>query len=1317
MRKKFTILTAALALLAMLAVPTGGWGQTRESSSYTITFKTGSGDGTAINTSTSCSTIVSGGANYLSGNVATASSAYHSGASGLKLGASSSAGSLKMNLSSIGQVTPSTIVIRAKRYNSSKAATISVNGETAQDVGSEFNNYTFSFNTNTSITYLQLNSSKYLWVESVTVNYDIVDEHTLTITQSTGGTINVKYSNGDEVTTGASIAEGTVLNVEAASNVGYVFTNWTATSGTLGNTNANPTTFTMGTTDAEISALFTQNTTQYTVSIADGITNGTVSASPTSCVVGTQVTLTITPATSGGYYLETLTVTDEDDNEIEVDEDNRFIMPASNVTVNATFSNYPKDVLNRDFTGVANNASYTEWNNKNGSSSIAVYAGKTGGANNSIQLNATSGNGIISTTSGGYLRKVKVKWQTVPSSGRGLKVYGSNTAFSSLSNISSGTEIGTLDASTTEITVSTDYAYVGLVGEGGAIYMDEIDITWQPPQSYTISVDATNGTISTTVNSISVNSAIAGTIVSLSASPNEHYRFENDYIVTKEGGGTVTVENNQFTMPEDNVTVTGTFTRIYTVTIDGINHGTVTATPSAAAEGEGISLEATPDLHYTFESWSVNAGTLSSTTANPTTLTMPASDVTATATFTQKTYTITYCVNGNSHAIAPAQVLGGNTFGTFPADPVYGEYSFLGWAQTEGGTDYVTTSDIPSADMTLYAVFGTTTDEASLTITGTTTGIPSSSSGYGNGSLTIGDAQFAYTQIVQQVSGTNYYVQFKKSYGTLYNTNDFGVIHSIVLTYYGTGTKDISVKASASENPTSTVNVANVDGNVYTYALPENCHYILLTNGSTAASQLSSIEIYYEPEVPVNVPVNITITRINDAQTLSSLGENQIIVVKNGGKLTFTGTNTDPANIIVEDGGQLFVESGAKSIINVAATMQKSIVARSTESDVNKGWTFIASPIVSETLPTDVINMIPSTSTDYDLYRFNENPAIINGIGKEWENYKSHNSGTETFYLSNGYGYLYDNVDDVVLNFVGSINFATDDITVDLQYTDGAEFAGWNLVGNPFTFDAYVNMSYYSLDDDGTAIATEPSQAQVPPCTGIMVHVTEEDQSITFSKDASFDAPNNGSLQMTVGQQTMDRGSVSTVDNAIVSFNEGNELQKFYFGQSNANIYIPQGNKEYAIACAEGQGEMPVNFRANADGQYTLTVNPEGIEMGYLHLIDNMTGANIDLLSTPAYTFNAKTTDYESRFRLVFSANNANTDAASEDTFAFFSNGNLVVNNEGEATLQVIDVMGRVLSNQTISGTAELNLNQQTGVYVLRLVNGNDVKTQKIVVK
>jgi len=173
-------------------------------------------------------------------------------------------------------------------------------------------------------------------------------------------------------------------------------------------------------------------------------------------------------------------------------------------------------------------------------------------------------------------------------------------------------------------------------------------------------------------------------------------------------------------------------------------------------------------------------------------------------------------------------------------------------------------------------------------------------------------------------------------------------------------------------------------------------------------------------------------------------------------------------------------------------------------------------------------------------------------------------------------------------------------------------------------------------------------------------------------------------------------------------------LPKFRFGD-NAEIYLPQNGEDYAITFSEGQGEMPVNFKANENGSYTITVAPENVELAYLHLIDNMTGADVDLLQTPAYTFTAKTTDYESRFRLVFVCGDANDDNDGDsETFAFFSNGNIIVN--GEGTLQVIDVTGRIIvcrdAMHCVSTTG-----MTAGVYVLRLINGDDVRTQKMVIR
>ena len=95
----------------------------------------------------------------------------------------------------------------------------------------------------------------------------------------------------------------------------------------------------------------------YSVNVAEGIENGTVTAEPTSAKAGDEVTLTATPAE--GYELASITVTGVKSNEAVVVTDNKFKMPADDVTVSATFQKVPVDmtdkITNWDFTGCSNN--------------------------------------------------------------------------------------------------------------------------------------------------------------------------------------------------------------------------------------------------------------------------------------------------------------------------------------------------------------------------------------------------------------------------------------------------------------------------------------------------------------------------------------------------------------------------------------------------------------------------------------------------------------------------------------------------------------------------------------------------------------------------------------------------------------------------------------------------------------------------------------------------------------------------------------------------------------------------------------------------
>ena len=78
----------------------------------------------------------------------------------------------------------------------------------------------------------------------------------------------------------------------------------------------------------------------YTVTLPTGLTGGTVAADKTSAKFGETVTLTITP--NNGFTIKTVKY---NDTAITVDEDvYSFTMPASDVTVSATFEGEPFDV-------------------------------------------------------------------------------------------------------------------------------------------------------------------------------------------------------------------------------------------------------------------------------------------------------------------------------------------------------------------------------------------------------------------------------------------------------------------------------------------------------------------------------------------------------------------------------------------------------------------------------------------------------------------------------------------------------------------------------------------------------------------------------------------------------------------------------------------------------------------------------------------------------------------------------------------------------------------------------------------------------------
>lgn len=361
------------------------------------------------------------------------------------------------------------------------------------------------------------------------------------------------------------------------------------------------------------------------------------------------------------------------------------------------------------------------------------------------------------------------------------------------------------------------------------------------------------------------------------------------------------------------------------------------------------------------------------------------------------------------------------------------------------------------------------------------------------------------------------------------------------------------------------------------------------------------------------------------------------------------------------------------------------------EAGSDGGYYLITTPVTVD--PATVAGM---TEGEFDLYQFNQS------ADKEWENWDVHH-----FNLVPGKGYLYAKqatTSNEVFQFELT-GTPYDGTPIYLSKTGNGPFVGWNLVGNPFNQNLYLDQDFYIMGDDGDEIIASNS-AEVTPMQGFFVIADEDGEELHFI--APLDP-----IKLVINV-SKDRGNV--IDRAIVRFGEGRQLPKFQLNPNNTKIYVTEGNQDFAVVRSANEGEMPVSFKAAENGTYTINVDVENMEMDYLHLIDNMTGADVDLLQTPSYSFEASTRDYASRFRLLFSAsdNDASTDS---ENFAFFNGSEWQISNTGDAQLHVVDMTGRIVSTETISGNATVQTDAAPGVYMLRLINGDNVKVQKIIIK
>ena len=262
----------------------------------------------------------------------------------------------------------------------------------------------------------------------------------------------------------------------------------------------NSRTFTMPADDISLSAVLTA--IPYTVTVQQPDIGGTISANPLQTTVGQTITVNSVPAAK--YSLGSVTVTKAGGGTVPVNlispTMRSFMMPADNVTVTAFFAPVPHNV-NIQQPAVE------------GTIAVSLPQAADG---ESVTVTVTPSDGYNLNT----VTVAKSEGGTVPVSGTG------------------NTRTFTMPAD--HVTVSAAFTAI--------------------PYSVTVQQPASGGTIAVSPT----QSITVGQTVTVTASPANNTLYLSNVIITKAGGGTVSVDQaggntRTFSMPAANVTVTGTF--------------------------------------------------------------------------------------------------------------------------------------------------------------------------------------------------------------------------------------------------------------------------------------------------------------------------------------------------------------------------------------------------------------------------------------------------------------------------------------------------------------------------------------------------------------------------------------------------------------------------------------------------------------------------------------------------------------------------------------------------------------------------------------
>jgi len=436
------------------------------------------------------------------------------------------------------------------------------------------------------------------------------------------------------------------------------------------------------------------------------------------------------------------------------------------------------------------------------------------------------------------------------------------------------------------------------------------------------------------------------------------------------------------------------------------------------------------------------------------------------------------------------------------------------------------------------------------------------------------------------------------------------------------------------------------------------------------------------------------------------------------------GTGASCYDLTVNEGATLTINSGGSLITDGTITNSGTInIKRNITSGV---WHLISNPITSATANIFVGNY---------LQNWDETSGTWSDIVE-----------TSTS-LTPGKGYSLWTIDGTPTDytFTGTPNSGNQSTGITANGSGGS-YNGANLLGNPYPssidwyhVSGFGAVYYWDGNAEGEAAYVAYPQTgshgtgsrYVPPMQGFFIVIPDNDpSSFTFTNAMRT---HSGATSYYKNEKSLPDGLMLYASNGIyqdkllIRLNDEATADMDYDKDAWKFPSNTEGLSQLWSVCPEGnlsidvrpyQETIQLGFANDVAGLYTIGIS-EIAEITSALLEDTKANLFHDL-TKGAYEFAWDVNDDENRFKLHLNVVGLEeTPGIESNILIYAANGNIFIKGAENGEVRVSDLTGRTVLQQQINGEEIISIpaNLKTGIYLVMVQQGNEVKTEKIFIR